>query len=408
MRILQCHNLYQQPGGEDRVVEDERALLESHGHEVVVHTVHNDDVGDVSKPRLAGRTVWSRSSAKKLRELVRRHRPDVAHFHNTLPLMSPSSYYAVRAEGVPVVQTLHNYRLLCPKATFFRDQQICEDCLTKTVKWPAVLHSCYRESRAASAAVAVMLTVHNQLRTYHREVDAYIACSPFSRKKLIEGGYPGERIHLKSNFVNDAPEAGTGRGGYAMFLGRLSPEKGVDVLVRTWKRLSGRPLLVVGDGPQSELIKGLAASEDLVRYEARVSGSTLIELLRDAAFLVLPSMTYEGFPKVIAEAYACGLPVVASNIGAMRDIVVDGETGRHFRYGDDADLARVCTELFEDPAQLRKLRHGARNAFETSYTAETNYVELMAIYRMAQKHFDRGHLTRKQDEVPADPKPTTT
>ncbi|MEM1110143.1 MAG: glycosyltransferase, partial [Planctomycetota bacterium] len=158
MKILQCHNLYQLAGGEDSVFKDERELLESRGHEVVQYILHNDAVNDVSKLRLAAGTVWSRKSAGELRELVRREKPDVAHFHNTLPLMSPSSYHAVRSEGVPVVQTLHNYRLLCPKATFFRDNHICEECLHKRVKLPAIKHGCYRDSRAATAAVTAMLT----------------------------------------------------------------------------------------------------------------------------------------------------------------------------------------------------------------------------------------------------------
>ncbi|MEL7088705.1 MAG: glycosyltransferase, partial [Planctomycetota bacterium] len=293
MKILQCHNLYQLPGGEDRVVEDERALLESRGHTVVTHTMHNDRVGDFSKLRLAAGTVWSRAAAREIRDLVRREKPDIAHFHNTLPLMSPSCYYAARAEGAAVVQTLHNYRLLCPKATFFRDNQICEDCLHKKIKWPAIKHGCYRDSRAASAAITTMLTVHGVAGTYRKAIDAYIACSEFTREKMIEGGYPGGRIHYKPNFVPEDPGVGTNAGGYPMYLGRLSPDKGIATLVDAWDRLPDTPLQVVGKGPVEDLVAGLVGRHAHVKHESWVSQPRLGQLLGEAAFLILPTMNYE-------------------------------------------------------------------------------------------------------------------
>lgn len=383
MKILQCHNLYQLAGGEDSVVKDERELLESMGHQVVQFMLHNDAVDEMSRLRLAAGTIWSRKSARALRDLIRRERPDVAHFHNTLPLMSPSAYHAVRGEGVAVVQTLHNYRLLCPKATFFRDNQICEDCLNKKVKWPAITHGCYRDSRTASAAVTAMLTVHGVIGTYRHAVDAYIACSEFTRDKMIEGGYPANRIHYKPNFVTQDPGQGGGQGGYAMYLGRLSPEKGIDVLIKAWDRLGDVPLQVVGKGPMTPEIVAMQQRHEHVTYCDWVSTRRLSDLLNGASFLVLPVMNYEGFPKVIVEAYAHGLPVVATNIGAPGRVVVDGQTGRLVKYGDPEDLARVVRELINDPAQVQRLRQGARAAYEQSYTADTNYQTLISIYRTA-------------------------
>ncbi|MEM9417808.1 MAG: glycosyltransferase [Planctomycetota bacterium] len=387
MKILQCHNLYQLAGGEDSVVKDERELLESHGHEVISFTLHNDAVEDISRLRLAAGTIWSRKSARELRELCRREKPDIAHFHNTLPLMSPSSYHAVRAEGVPVVQTLHNYRLLCPKATFFRDNQICEKCLDKKVKWPAIQHGCYRDSRSASTTVAAMLTIHGTIGTYEKQIDAYIACSTFTRDKMIEGGYPADRIHYKPNFFANDPGVGSGGGDYAMYLGRLSPEKGIDVLVDAWDQLDEVPLHVVGKGPLLDKITGLKARSSQVRHDEWVSFPQVGQLLGEAKFLVLPSMNYEGFPRVIVEAYAYGVPVVASNIGAMARVITDGETGRLINYGDADDLVRVVRELMNDPEQLQRLRRGARAAYEQLYTAETNYQTMMDIYRKARERF---------------------
>jgi len=390
MKILQCHNLYQLAGGEDSVVNDERALLESRGHEVVQYVLHNDAVDDVSRLRLAAGTIWSRKSAKALRELVRREKPDIAHFHNTLPLMSPSSYHAVRAEGVAVVQTLHNYRLLCPKATFFRDNQICEDCLHKKVKWPAIKHGCYRDSRSASAAVTAMLTVHGVIGTYRKAIDAYIACSEFTRSKMIEGGYPGDRIHYKPNFIAEDPGVGSGDGGYAMYLGRLSPDKGIEVLVKAWDQLDEVPLQIVGKGPVGEQVTALADRHDLVTHHTWLTFEELGKILGKASFLVLPTMNYEGFPRVIVEAYGHGVPVVASDIGAMGRVVVDGETGRHVKYGDAEDLARVVRELMNDPEQLQRLRRGARLAYEQSYTADINYATMISIYQKARDRFDQS------------------
>lgn len=405
VKVLQCHNLYQLPGGEDSVVNDEKQLLESRGHEVVSFTLHNDDVDELSKPRLAAGTIWSRKSAKRLRELVRQHRPDIVHFHNTLPLMSPSCYYAARSEGAAVVQTLHNYRLLCPKATFFRDNRTCEDCLHKKIKWPAIRHGCYRDSRAASAAVTAMLTVHGVLGTYRKQVDAFIACSEFTREKMIEGGYPGELIHTKPNFVPTDPGVGSGAGGYPMYLGRLSQEKGIAVLVKAWDQMPDSPLMVVGKGPMQDDIEALTQRHAKVTHEPWVSFPRLGELLGNAAFLILPTMNYEGFPKVIVEAYAHGVPVVASKIGAMAYVIEDGVTGRHVKYDDADDLARVVRELLADPDQLARMRRGARAAYESLYTAEANYQTLVDIYDKARERFDRQHgpTARAVSATPATP-----
>ena len=340
MKILQCHNLYQLPGGEDSVAADERTLLEERGHEVITYNRHNDEVHGLGKLTLAARTVWNRQTTRELTELIRRERPDVAHFHNTVALISPSGYYACRRAGVPVVQTLHNYRLLCPKATFFRDNQVCEDCLHKRVKWPAVAHACYRDSRSASAVLTVMSAVHNAMHTYRDQVDAYIACSTFTRDKMIEGGLPGDRIYYKPNFVTPDPGVGPGTGGYALYLGRLAPEKGIEVLVKAWDLLGAEvPLRIIGKGPVEALVNGLVERQPHIAHDTWVSQPRLGQLLGDAAFLVLPTLNYEGFPRVIVEAYAMGVPVVASDLGAMSRVIEDGVTGRLVKYNDPATWA---------------------------------------------------------------------
>jgi glycosyltransferase involved in cell wall biosynthesis len=243
MKILAIHNSYQQPGGEDQVFLAETSLLERYGHQVVRYSKHNDRAAGMNRLALAGTALWNNSTYRDLRVLIRRERPDVAHFHNTFPLVSPAGYYAAKAEGVPVVQTLHNYRLLCPNALFFRDGGVCEDCMGKAITWPGVVHKCYRGSRAASGLVTAMLATHRALRTWTDMVDVYIALTEFARRKFIEGGLPEERMTVKPNFVDPDPGPGTSDDGHALFVGRLSPEKGVDTLLAAGNALEdGFPL----------------------------------------------------------------------------------------------------------------------------------------------------------------------
>lgn len=384
MNIIQCHNYYQTPGGEDAVVEDERALLASRGHRVTQFTRHNDAIKDVSAARLAARTVWSRSSARELETLVRKEQADIVHFHNTMPLISPSAYYAARRGGAAVVQTLHNYRLLCPKGTFFRNDTICEKCLGKSVAWPAVQYACYRDSRAGSVVLTVMGTTHRLLRTYDRVIDGFIALSDFSKDKLLAGGLPDDRLHIKHNFVMDDPGTGTGEGGYALFVGRLSPEKGLDTLISAWDRMDHVvPLKIVGSGPMLVEAEALASRHDHVQYLGWMGQPALGEVMRQASVLVMPSMNYETFGKVIVESFATGLPVVVSRLGAMQELVDDGITGRLFNPGDADDLARTLTTLMGDVDQLASMRREGRLQYEQRYTAAANYDKLIEIYGLA-------------------------
>ncbi len=384
MRVLAVHNAYQQRGGEDFAVEREIELLRERGHQISTFFVSNDAIPNMSRARLAVDTVWSSSAGRSLKERLQSERPNVVHFHNTFPLISPAAYYAARSEGVPVVQTLHNYRLLCPNALFFRDGGACEDCLGKPVPWPGVLHSCYRGSRAASGVVAGMLTAHRFLKTWKEKVDVYIALTEFARQKFIEGGIPAEKVAVKPNFVNPDPGPGEGKGGYALFVGRLSEEKGVETMIRAWELLGDRiPLKVVGDGPLAEKVSGAAERLSGVEWMGQIPGEQVTELMKDAAFLVFPSTWYEVFPLVIVEAFATGLPVIASDIGSMSSLIDQGRTGLHFRPGDGEDLAAQMERVLLRPEDLDRMRREARAEFEAKYTAERAYERLMKIYNLA-------------------------
>lgn len=402
-KILLCHNVYQQAGGEDQSFEQEARLLESRGHEVVRFSVHNDVIDSMSHLQVARRAVWNSEAYAELRTLIRDQRPDVMHCTNTFPLISPAAYYAARKEGVPVVQSLRNYRLLCPAAFLLRDQRVCEDCLGKSIPWPAVLHGCYRGSRLGSAAVSTMLSVHRMIKTWTKAIDRYFALTEFSRQKFIEGGLPAERIAVKPNFIDPDPRRGSGSGGYALFVGRLSTEKGVDTLLEAWTRLNRAvPLEIIGDGPLAEQVREAAARQANITWHGKLASQETVERIGAAACLVMPSIWYECFPRTILEALAKGTPVVASRIGSMIELVTEGVTGAHFEAGNASELAATVERLFANPESLTAMRPAARQEFVENYTAESNYETLIDIYRQARdlSRADRSVRAPRDVEAP--------
>ena len=384
MRILLVHNIYQQTGGEDLVVPDEARLLSSRGHDVAQYFVHNDQVNSLSRLTLAQRTVWSQPAYRAVRAAIMTHRPQVVHVHNTLPLLSPSVYYAAGAEGVPVVQTLHNYRLMCPAAVCFRDGHVCTECVGKPVAWGAVRHACYRGSRSASAAIVTMLSVHRMLGTWEHKTSVYIALTNLARRMFIESGLPAEKLVVKPNFVSPDPGIGTGSGGYALFVGRLSAEKGLHTLLHAWRTIGDQlPLWVVGDGPLGPDVAAATQDTRGIRWLGKRAPQDVVPLLQEATCLVFPSECYETFGRVIVEAFAAGTPVVAAGHGAAAELVADGITGVHFRPGDAADLAAKVIQLNSHPALRERMRVAARADFENRFTADVNYRSLLAIYERA-------------------------
>jgi glycosyltransferase involved in cell wall biosynthesis len=384
MKVLAVHNYYQQPGGEDQVFLAETALLERYGHRVVRYSTHNDRAATMNRPALAGTALWNHQIFRDLRALIHRERPHVAHFHNTFPLVSPAGYYAARAEGVPVVQTLHNYRLLCPNALFFRDGRVCEDCMGKAIPWPGVVHKCYRGSRAASGIVTAMLTIHRAVRTWTEMVNVYVALTEFARRKFIEGGLPAEKVTVKPNFVYPDPGPGESGEEHALFVGRLSPEKGVDTLLAAWEHLEVRvPLKIVGDGPLMGLVLEAASRQPWVEYLGYRPAEEVHTLMKEANMLIFPSRWYETFGRVAIEAFATATPVVAANLGAIAELVDHGRAGLRFRPGDPEDLAAQVEWLLCHPEEHARMRRQARAEFEAKYTSERNYQKLMEIYESA-------------------------
>lgn len=383
MRILTVHNNYQQPGGEEQIFATETALLESYGHEVLRYTLDNDRIADTNPLLLAKNTLWNSTVYRELRSLIRAKQPQVAHFHNTFPLISPAAYYAARDEGVAVIQTLHNYRLLCPNALFFRAGRVCEDCLG-TVPLPGVIHGCYRGSRSASAMVAATVGLHSLLGTWTEVVDTFIVYSQFAMHKFIEGGLPAEKLAFKTNFLHPVPALGEGKGGYAVFVGRLSVEKGLGVMLAAWRQLGGKiPLKILGDGPMAGLVTEAVAEMPEIEWLGRRPLEEVYEIVGNAAFLVFPSEWYETFGRVAIEAFAKGTPVVASNIGAIAELVDHQYNGLLFRPSDPTDLANQIEWLLAHPQKLAQMRLNAKADFDVKYTANDNFKRLLEIYQTA-------------------------
>lgn len=385
MRILIAHNAYQQRGGEDAVVEAEIALLREHGHDVELYSLHNDAINGMSKAGAAMTAVWSRRSSQDISEACERFRPDVVHVHNTFPLISPSLYWAASRQGVPVVQTLHNFRLLCPQAIFLRDGRICEDCLGK-LPWRSVARKCYRDSAAQTAVVAGMLTAHRLLGSYRERVTRYIALNAFARDKYVEGGLPAERFRIKPNFVcsTGRPPETPRHGG--LYVGRLSHEKGLDVLAGAMRLLDGNDISIVGSGPLEPVARNAAGE----RYAGYLALDEILQHMRTARYLVLPSICYENSPRTIVEAFSCGLPVIASRLGALAGIVRDGVTGLLFEPGDARDLAAKIAWADSHPEDMARMGRAAYADYLAQYTPERNHDILMDIYEDAIAATERG------------------
>ena len=385
MKILLVHNSYQRPGGEDVVFEQERKLLASAGHEVLAYRRSNLEIREyniLQRLALAGQVVWAPPSHNGLQKLLRGTRPDLVHVHNTFPLVSPSIYWMSKQAGIPVVQTLHNYRLLCPAAALYRDGHVCEECLDHTL-WRSLCHGCYRNSRLTTAPVALMLAVHRQLRTWTKLVDRYIALSQFAKEKFIKSGIPAEKIRVKPNFLYTDPGPRAPEGSYALYAGCITREKGLSVLAAAWQRLKVPiPLQVVGDGPYLDPLRRELSKNGHSRicFKGHLRHEEVLTAMKEARFLIFPSQYYENFPMTLVESFASGTPVIASRLGAVREIVEDGRNGLLFTPGDPGDLAAKVEWAWAHPREMSEMGRAARSEYEAKYTARRNYSLLIQIY----------------------------
>src|SRR4030042_678035 len=390
MKISLVHNFYQSasPSGEDTVFRNEVELLKKNGINVITYEKHNDEIATAfDKVKTTLTTLWSRRTYRELKALLKKERPDIAHFHNIWYLISPSAYYACKDAGIPVVQTLHNFRYFCVNGLLMRDGRICEECIGK-LPWRGARYGCYRDSLLYSLLLALAGGLHSIAGTWKNKVDAYIALTEFGKKKFIECGLPSDRIFVKPNFFPDSPEPNYSHNSYGIFLGRISVEKGLNILIDAVNILrlnlnNHVSLKIVGDGPLRESLERTISDRKMneIEFLGKKKFHECMELLQQSRFLVLPALCYENFPLVIREAYACGKPVIASRLGAMAELVEDGRAGLLFEAGNPDDLAEKMQWMTDHGNDCIKMGKNSRRVFEEKYTAEKNFEILMNIYR---------------------------
>ena len=384
MKILVCHNYYKLRGGEDQCFEDEVAQLRDNGHEVVEYIRRNDDIDRNNQASVAISTIWSRQSYREVRKLIQEHRPDVMHCTNTFPLITPSIYYAAKKESLPVVQALHNFRLVCPGAYLSRDGKVCEKCLGKSFAWPSIVHRCYRDSTPGSLAVASMLTSHRVMGTWKKSVHAYYTLTKFSRSKLLKLGMDPGRIVVKPNCVQPDPGIGSGEGDYVIFAGRLSSEKGIATMLESWTTQTPKiKLLVVGDGPMAGDVEKASQQSEMIEWVGQQPFEEVLRLMGEAKAVIVPSVVYETFGRTIIEAYATGTPAIVSQFGAMQELVLNGDTGLFFEVGNSVDLMAKVDQLLSDESNRQRMRKLARHEYENNFTAQHNFDCLLDIYELA-------------------------
>ena len=385
-KVLIVHNYYQIPGGEDTVVSNEKKLLENHGHEVVLYTRHNSELKSFSKLQkllLPLSTVFSFKTYREVKALIKKEKIDIVHVHNTLNLVSPSVYYAGFHCKVPVVQTIHNFRLLCPGATFFRDGHICEDCVSKGLSC-AVKHKCYRGSRLQTLACVISTGIHRMLGIYGKLY--YICLTEFNKEKILQlAQIKNEKVFVKPNFVENTEKVVPykERKNQFIYAGRLDELKGVDLLLKAWQRFSKENynLVICGTGPMEDWCRDYIEKHQLKNVELKgfVENKEAKHMIGQSKTLILPTRWYEGFPMTIVESYSVGTPVISSDLGNAGSLVVHGRSG--WKFQTDSVEALVAA-LNEAAAAVE----GPEQEFIEKYSVESNYEQLRNIYETCCNH----------------------
>lgn len=387
-KVLIVHNYYQVPGGEDTVVENEKNLLLDNGHEVVLYTRHNDEIksrGILGKLILPFETIFSFKTYREVKKKIKEENIDIVHVHNTLPLISPSVYYSARSFKVPVIQTVHNFRLLCPAATLTKGNKVCEECIEKNLIC-SIKNKCYRGSLIQSMVSAFTLAFHRLIGTYDK-VDGYIALTNFNKKKIMNL-INKDKIFIKPNFVKENNKiVKSNINDYFLFLGRIDELKGVRLLVEAWKEVNNSRLLIVGKGPlENEINKYIKENcinnIELLGFKQK---DEVMKLISNAKALIVPSQCYEGFPMTIAESLSMGIPIIAGNIGNLSTIINDGKNGLLFKYNDKNSLIEKINRLKDDSNLFEKLSDGALRSFNREYNSVKNYELLINIYNKCSR-----------------------
>jgi len=387
MRILMLHNRYLVRGGEDESADLEAALLRQYGHEVDLMLFENTDIPRRNLLGVGLGAVWSRSAYRRVAQQLSEKEYDIVHVQNFFPLISPSAHYAGKAANKPVVQALRNYRLVCLNVLLYRSGHICEDCLRQPVPWPGVIHGCYRSSRRGSLAVAAMVTAHRFLGTWRNQVDCFYTLSEFAKDKLIAGGISADRLLVKPNLIYPDPGESHQKREYAFLAGRLVKEKGIPTVLAAWDKIPDPiPLRIAGEGPWSSRIDDAARRMPWVENLGRVDHSEVCEEMGRARFVIFPTEWFEVFSRIIVEAFAKGTPIIASNVGSVKELVTDHRNGLLFEPGNSGDLAEKTRWAWTHPQEMAAMGRQARKDYEASFSSEINYAKLMDIYHRAMEN----------------------
>ena len=331
--------------------------------------------------------IWSRDSYKSIKNIIKEHKPDIAHIHNTFFLISPSVYYACKEEGVPIVQTLHNYRFICPLGTLFKNGKLCHDCSEKGLL-TSIKNKCGKKSVVWMALMLLILKFHQSKNTFKRLINSYIALSNFAKQQFIKAGFDEQKIKVKPNFINLDPGFSQKNEDFAVYVGRISPEKGTEVLLKAWEKVNFMPLKLIGNGEHIGTSRNYAEKNSLnMEFLGQKSNKEVISYIQKSSFVILPSLCNENFPLTIAEAFACGKPIIASKSGSLAEIIEENKTGLLFEPGDSDDLTKKVRFLFENKNKIEEFGKNARREYELKYTAEINYEKLIGIYQETMRNY---------------------
>jgi glycosyltransferase involved in cell wall biosynthesis len=384
MRILMLHNRYKIAGGEDVSTRMQVELLRSHGHTVELVEESNDRVDTLGVARTAARSIWSPESYDLVNALLYRSSFDVMHVQNFFPLFSPSVYYAAKRHGVPVVQSLRNFRLICPEGMLYRDGQVCTECVGRRFASPGIKYACYRGSRTGTAVVATMSSAHQFAGTWRNRVAMYVTPSEFAKEMYVQGGWDADSITTIPNFVYPDPDGGPGTGGYALFVGRLAPPKGLETMLAAWNQAEiAYPLKIAGDGPLRPIVERAAAQNPFITYLGSVPPAEASDLMGDAAFVIVPTVGIETFGRVAAESLAKGTPALVSDLGGLSEIIDDGSTGWLVAPGNPTQLADRVLWIMQHQDDVAAMRPNARVAFLDRFSSDLAIDRWISAYERA-------------------------
>jgi len=388
VKILFIHNRYRQFGGEEVAVEQESELLSAKGHTVKILFFDNEKLtGFFPKLIAALQAIYSFSSARKVKKAIKEFRPDIIHVHNLFFSASPSVLYVSKRNKIPLILTLHNYRLVCSNALLLRNNKVCELCVNKKLPLHGIRYKCYHNSMAASALVTAITGTHKLLSTWKNKVSVYIALNEFSRNRFLQSSLelPAGKMVTKPNFVFDPGEGNAGRDEFFLFTGRIVKEKGVEILLQAFAAMPDKRLVIIGDGPERNSLQDQFKACINIEFRGYLNKPDVLSAMKKSKACICPSLWYEGSPLTILEAFATGTPVIASRLGSMKETIRDGYNGLHFTVGDIDDLRNKVKLLVQLTIDNKDLYANARQTYLEKYHPDVHYNSIMKIYKQTIK-----------------------